>query len=192
MPIVVGIVPQVKVGLDSPREKTSRENLAPMEIRRATDDDFAAMWPIFAEVAAAGDSYPHSMDVSYDEAFRYWLRPPRISYVAIDDRANLVGMYYLRPNQETLGAHVANAGYCVAAPRRGEGIGKAICHHSIAESRRLGYLAMQFNLVVSTNDRAIAVWKKCGFEIVGTLPKAFRHKEQGLVDAYVMYRWIGD
>lgn len=162
-----------------------------MDIRRATDDDFPAMWPIFAEVAAAGDTYPHAMDVSYDEGFHYWMRPPRISYVAVDRADEVVGMYYLRPNQESLGAHVANAGYCVAKTRRGEGIGQALCEHSIAEARRLGYLAMQYNLVVSTNERAIALWKKCGFEIVGTLPRAFRHRELGLVDAYVMYRWIG-
>lgn len=168
-----------------------------LEIRRATDDDFEGIWEIFERVAADGDTFPHSTDVSRDEAFEYWMRPPRITYVAVAPLANsgnsaIVGMYYLRPNQESLGAHVANAGYCVHAGYRGHGIGRSLAEHSIAEARDLGFLAMQYNLVVSTNHRALELWKSCGFEVVGTLEKAFRHKDLGLVDAMVMYQWIGD
>ncbi len=165
--------------------------IASIEIRLATDDDFVGIWPIFAEVAAAGDTYPHAEDISRDEAFAYWMRPPRVAYVALCE-GEVVGMFYLRPNQESLGAHVANAGYCVARDFRGRGIGRKMCIHSIAEARQRGYLAMQFNLVVSTNVASIHVWRECGFEIVGTLDRAFRHHTLGLVDAYVMYQWIGD
>lgn len=163
-----------------------------MQIRPATDDDFPGIWHIFRHVAAAGDSFPHAVDVSRDEAFHYWMRPPRVAYLAITTEGEVAGMYYLRPNQEALGGHVANAGYCVGVEHRGRGLGRSLCEHSLGEARRLGYLAMQYNLVVSTNVRAVALWQKCGFEIVGTLPKAFRHPAHGLVDAYVMYQWLGD
>jgi L-amino acid N-acyltransferase YncA len=167
------------------------EDSANLTIRPARDDDFPGMWTIYEQVARAGDTYPHATDVGHDEAFDYWMRPPRTSYVGIGgDR--VVGMYYLRPNQETLGAHVANAGYCVDKSVRKLGVGRRLCEHSIAEARRLGYLAMQFNLVVSTNVASIRMARSCGFEIVGTLPRAFRHRDLGLVDAHVMYQWIGE
>jgi len=101
-----------------------------------------------------------------------------------------VGTYLLKPNQPGQGSHVANCGYMVARAASGRGIGEAMCRHSLEEARRLGFRAMQFNFVVSTNTRAVALWKKCGFSVVGTVPQAFRHPTLGLVDAHVMHRLL--
>jgi ribosomal protein S18 acetylase RimI-like enzyme len=101
-------------------------------------------------------------------------------------------MYKIIANQRDLGSHVANASYMVDPGKAGRGVGKAMGLHSLREARRAGFLAMQFNLVVSTNEAAVALWKKIGFSIAGTLPKAFRHQELGYIDAYVMYRFLDD
>jgi len=117
------------------------------------------------------------------------MAPHVATYVAETDGV-VVGTYILKPNQPGLGSHVANAGYMVHPDHAGKGTGKAMCEHSLEEARKGGYLAMQFNIVVSTNETAVALWKKMGFSIVGVLPKVFRHIERGLVDAYVMHRFL--
>ena len=100
----------------------------------------------------------------------------------------IAGTYILRPNQSGGGSHVANAAFMVSASARGQGIGRAMAEHCLSEARRLGFRAMQFNYVISTNTAAIHLWQDLGFEIVATLPSAFRHPEKGYVDVYVMYR----
>jgi len=159
------------------------------EIRQALETDFDGIWQILKEVFRQGDTYPHSPRTSREEAFKYWMVTPTATYVAVD-KGELVGTYYLRPNQPDLGSHVCNAGYMVSSRARNRGIGTAMGRHSIAEARRLGFKAMQFNLVVATNEPSIRLWKKLGFDVVGTLPKAFNHKDLGLVDAFVMYRML--
>jgi L-amino acid N-acyltransferase YncA len=157
------------------------------EIRRARPDDDDAIWTIFHEVVASGDTFPFSPDTARPQALEFWMHPQNATYVAVVDR-KVVGSYYLKPNQPGLGAHVCNAGYMVATRARGLGLGRAMGEHSLIEARRLGYRAMQFNIVVTTNAHAVSLWKSLGFHIVGTLPKAFRHSQHGFVDALVMYR----
>jgi ribosomal protein S18 acetylase RimI-like enzyme len=111
-----------------------------------------------------------------------------IFVASLDGR--IAGTYILKPNQPGLGSHVANAGYMVGSDFAGRGVGRAMCEHSLEEARRRGFLAMQFNMVISTNEAAVALWKKLGFNIVGTLPRVFRHKRLGLVDAFVMHRFL--
>jgi len=178
-----------------------------MEIRRASQTDGDAIWNIFHEVVAAGDTYAFDPQTSRKDALAYWFRPDTHTYVAelqsvgdgvappgkptasptIYDR-QIGGTYILRPNQLGPGSHVANAAFMVAASARGQGIGRAMAEHSLSEARRLGFRAMQFNFVVSTNMAAIHLWKELGFKIVGTLPGAFRHPQNGYVDVYVMFR----
>src|SRR4051812_37916950 len=110
------------------------------------------------------------------------------TYVAEDKKGRVVGTYILKPNQPALGAHVANAGFMVCPSARGHGVGRRMAEHCLAESRRLGYCAMQFNFVVSRNQPSVRLWQQLGFEIVGTLPGAFRHARHGFVDAYVMFK----
>lgn len=158
-------------------------------IRKASAADFPAMLAIFRKVLATGDTYVLSAATTDAEAFDYWFGTGIPSYVA-EDRGRLVGMYRFIPNQKDRGCHVANASFMVDPDARSRGIGWALGLHCLAEARRAGFLAMQFNMVVSTNTRAVALWKKLGFTIVGRLPKAYRHEQFGLVDAYVMYRFL--
>lgn len=160
-----------------------------MEIRRALDSDFDGIWEIFHEVVQAGDTYVYAPDTTKEQAHAIWMSKDLSTYVAIRD-GKIVGTYILRPNHVGLGSHVANAGYMVKRGASGKGIGAALCDHSMEEARRQGFLAMQFNMVVTTNERAVALWQRMGFSIMGTLPKVFRHSRLGLVDAYVLHRFL--
>lgn len=158
-----------------------------LEVRGATKADWVTIWPIVHEVLSGGDTYPYPPDTPEPKAFDIWMTSPVATYVALD-AGEVVGTYYLKPNQPGLASHVCNAGYMVTSTARGKGVGRVMCQHSMQEARKLGFSAMQFNLVVSTNVHAIKLWEDMGFGIVGTLPKAFRHKDKGLVDAHVMYK----
>lgn len=160
-----------------------------MEIRRASASDWEAIWSIFRAVVATGDTYVYAPDTTKEEAFALWMAPAGATYVAVEGDA-VVGTYILKPNQPSLGAHVANAGFMVLPDAAGRGIGRTMAEHCLREAKAAGYLAMQFNFVVSTNERAVALWRSLGFSIVGTLPKAFHHRSLGLVDAYVMHRFL--
>jgi L-amino acid N-acyltransferase YncA len=171
-----------------------------MRIRAATDADHDAVWNIFHDVVAPGDTYAFDPAISRSDALAYWFAPGTHTYVARREFArndvtapaiegrDIVGTYILRPNQSGGGSHVANAAFMVAPDARGLGVGRAMGEHCISEARRLGFRAMQFNFVVSINESAVRLWQKLGFKIVGTLPDAFRHPEKGYIDVYVMYR----
>jgi L-amino acid N-acyltransferase YncA len=158
-----------------------------LEIRQATEAAHDAIWDIFHAIVAAEDTYAFDPKISRDEALAYWFRADTHTYVAEED-GRVVGTYILRANQPGSGSHVANAAFMVAPPARGQGIGRAMGEHCLSEARRLGFRAMQFNFVVSTNEGAIRLWKQLGFKIVGTLPGAFRYPQKGYVDVYVMFR----
>jgi L-amino acid N-acyltransferase YncA len=162
-----------------------------LNIRPATDADHDAIWKIFHDVIAPGDTYVFVPDTSRQDALAYWFQSGNHAYVAAQDR-HVVGTYILKANRPDLGSHVANASFMVAPSARGQGVGRAMCEHCLSEARRLGFRAMQFNFVVSTNESAIRLWKQLDFEIVGTLPGAFRHPEKGFVDVYVMFRSLID
>jgi len=159
-----------------------------MMIRGATEADEDAIWSIFHAVVASGDTYAFDPQTSREDALSYWFRPGTHTYVAENDEGRVVGTYVLRPNQPALGSHVANAGFMVSPMARGSGVGRQMAEHCMAEARRLGFRAMQFNFVVSTNEPAVRLWQHLGFEIIGTLPGAFRHTRLGFVDAYVMFK----
>lgn len=158
-----------------------------VEIREATAANRDAIWDIFREVVAARDTYAFDPGMSRQDALGYWFQANTRTYIA-ESSGRIVGTYILRPNQSGGGSHVANAAFMVAPVARGRGIGRAMAEHCLTEGRRLGFRAMQFNFVVSTNDPALRLWQTLGFKIVGTLPGAFRHPEKGYVDVYVMFR----
>ncbi len=160
-----------------------------LDIRAAKDPDFDAIWNIFQAVVRRGDTYAFPPDSTAVDARRLWMSVDVETFVALRD-GQIVGTYILKPNQPGLGAHVANAGFMVAQDQHRRGIGRAMAEHAIETARSRGYLAMQFNLVVSTNTGAIDLWRSLGFSIVGTLPKVFRHRDDGLVDAHVMHRFL--
>jgi L-amino acid N-acyltransferase YncA len=157
-----------------------------LNIRQATEADGDAIWNIFHAVITTGDTYAFNPQMSRQDALAGWFGPDTHTYVAEKDQ-HVVGTYILRPNQSGGGSHVANAAFMVAPTARGLGVGKQMGEHCLSEARRLGFRAMQFNFVVSTNEAAIRLWKQLGFEIVGTLPGAFRHPERGYVDVYIMF-----
>ena len=159
-----------------------------MTIRPATQADANDIWRIFQAVVAPGDTYAFSADTSERDAVAYFLGPAITSFVA--DEGRVIGMYKLIPNRAGRGSHVANASFMVDPSAQGRGAGKTMGEHCLDEARRQGYEAMQFNFVVSTNTAGVTLWKKLGFAIIGTLPKAFQHATLGRVDAYVMHRFL--
>ena len=160
-----------------------------LQIREIGADQFDLVWPIFRSVVATGDTYAYAPDTGLEEARAMWTTAPTRCFLALID-GQPAGCYMLKPNQPGLGDHVANAGYMVAAHARGQGLAGKLCEHSLAMARAAGFLAMQFNFVVSTNEVAVNLWRKHGFQVVGTIPKAFRHATLGLVDTYVMHRLL--
>jgi len=157
------------------------------QMRQAAAADSDVIWDIFHAVVVHGDTYTFDPAISREEALAYWFHPSNRCYVA-ERAGNVVGTYVLRANQPGLGSHVANAAFMVSPQARGFGVGRAMGEHALSEARRLGFRAMQFNFVVSTNEPAVALWQQLGFQIVGTLPGVFRHSQKGFVDAYVMFR----
>jgi ribosomal protein S18 acetylase RimI-like enzyme len=157
-------------------------------IRPLVQSDWPAVWRIIEPVFRAGDTYSFAADITEEEALRAWVEVPAATFVAEDETGTILGSYYLKANQPGRGAHVCNCGYLVGEAARGKGIASALCEHSQQAAVKRGFRAMQYNLVVSTNTGAVRLWKKHGFEIVGTLPEAFLHPSKGYVDAYVMYK----
>jgi L-amino acid N-acyltransferase YncA len=158
-----------------------------LKIRLATNADHDAVWNIFHAVVAPGDTYSFDPQISREEALSYWIQSNTHTYVAEQDQ-EVIGTYILKANQLALGSHVANAAFMVAPDVRAQGVGRAMGEHCLSEARRLGFRAIQFNFVVATNESALRLWRQLGFEIVGTLPGAFRHPTKGFVDVHVMFR----
>ena len=128
-----------------------------------------------------------SPNTSKSDMSDLWMADQMHTYV-LESKGKILGTYFIKPNHPDLGSHIANAGYMVHPDYHGQGIGKLLCEHSMAEAEKHGFIAMQFNMVVSTNEGAIKLWQKCGFRIIGTIPKAFDHQSLGLVDAHIMYK----
>ena len=158
-----------------------------LRIRVVGPADADVIWAILEPVIRAGETYTLARDMKREDALAYWLASSHEVFVAEED-GRVLGTYFLCPNQMGGGSHVANCGYVTAIDATGKGIAKAMCAHSLEQAKARGFRAMQFNFVVSSNERAVELWKRLGFEIVGQLPKAFLHPVIGYTDAYVMYR----
>ena len=162
---------------------------ADMKIRKVDKKtDYEDIWEIFSSVIQTGDTYVFDPTTPKEHFDKFWFGESIDTFVAIDENENVVGTYFIKPNQVGLGSHIANCGYMVHPACQGRGAGKLMCEHSIAFAKQKGYVGMQFNIVVSTNTNAVHLWKKFGFEIIGTTPKGFRHKQFGLVDTYIMFK----
>ena len=156
-------------------------------IRPAVQSDDDSIWRMIEPAFRAGETYPLPRDISRADAFAYWRALGHEVFVA-ENGGQIVGTYYLRSNNRGGGSHVANCGYIVATDASRRGVARAMCADSLERARECGFTAMQFNFVISSNERAVSLWQSCGFAIVGTLPRAFAHPTRGFVDAYVMYR----
>ena len=160
-----------------------------LTVRAARPDDADAIWTILEPMIRAGDTYTLPREMSREAALAFWFASGHEVFVAEED-GGVVGTYFLRANQAGGGSHVANCGYVTAARAAGKGVARAMCGHSLEHAKSRGFRAMQFNFVVSSNERAVRLWKSFGFEIVGRLPEAFRHPSGNYADAYVMYRLL--
>jgi len=158
-------------------------------IRNATAADHEPVWAILEPTIRAGETYTLPRDMSREEALAYWFGPGHEVFVA-EDAGQIAGTYFMQANQKGGGDHVANCGYMTAPHATGRGIARAMCAHSLEHAKARRFRAMQFNFVVSTNERAVRLWQSFGFEIAGRLPGAFRHPAAGFVDALVMYRQL--
>jgi L-amino acid N-acyltransferase YncA len=160
-----------------------------MIIRPATSADANSIWAILEPTIRAGETYTLPRDMAKEQALAYWFSPEHTVFVAEQD-GEVLGSYYLRANQQGGGAHVCNCGYMTAGWAAGRGVATAMCEHSLEFARSVGFLAMQFNIVISSNEPAVYLWQKFGFATVGRIPKAFLHPSLGYVDALVMYRTL--
>ncbi|HXC48690.1 MAG TPA: GNAT family N-acetyltransferase [Candidatus Sulfotelmatobacter sp.] len=158
-----------------------------MAIHLATDSDRDAIWAILEPMIRLGETYTLPRDMSKKQALEYWFAADKETFVWKEDGV-VLGTYFLKANQLGGGAHVANCGYVTASAAQGRGIARQMCLHSLERARERGFRGMQFNFVVTTNERAIKLWTSLGFNIVGRLPLAFEHPALGFVDALVMYR----
>jgi RimJ/RimL family protein N-acetyltransferase len=159
-------------------------------VREYRATDWPAIWPMLHATFLAGDTYTFSPQSTEQEIRAAWVEVPANTFVACDSDDRILGTYFIKPNQPSLGAHVCNCGYVVAAYAQGQGVATLMCEHSQAQALAMGFRAMQFNFVVSTNVRAIRLWEKLGFSVVGRLPGAFRHRQLGYIDALVMFKTL--
>jgi L-amino acid N-acyltransferase YncA len=160
-----------------------------MNIREATKEDWDLVWPIFHEIVKAGDTYAYEENTTKDQAEKIWFNAPCKTYI-FEDNGKILGTYYLKTNQVGPGSHVCNCGYMVSSLARGKGLATSMCEHSQQIAKELGFKAMQFNFVASSNEGAVRLWDKLGFKVVGRLPQAFNHPVKGYIDALVMYKWL--
>jgi len=160
-----------------------------MNIREATEKDIKAIWVIFKIVVQSGDTFAFAPDTNFAEMQKIWFAPGMNTFVA-EENGKITGSYFIKPNQPGLGSHIANCGYIVDPVERGKGIASQMCAHSMEIAKTLGYKGMQYNLVVSTNVKAVKLWEKCGFKIIGIIPGGFNHQEFGYVDAFIMFHPI--
>jgi len=160
-----------------------------IHIRPMTPADFEHFWPTFQAIVAARETYAFDPAMSQEQARQLWLELPLHTLVAEED-GQLLGSYYLKANAAGPGSHVSNCAYMVCEGARGRGVARLMCEHSQRLAHEQGFLAMQFNSVVASNEVAVALWHALGFETVGRLPHAYRHARLGLVDCLVMYKWL--
>lgn len=167
------------------------QGVAPCEIRKANPEDFQAIYDIFQTVLNTGDTYSYTPEeMTPERAMLYWMADTDTHCHVADIDGKVVGCYAIRPNRTGRARHVANASYIVDPAYRNRGIGRALGEHAILQGKELGYASFQFNFVVSVNEAAVKLWQSLGFKIAGTLPKVFNHATKGLVDVYVMHRFL--
>jgi len=157
-----------------------------LTIRPAEDQDTGAIWAMLEPVFRAGDTYAIDPNISQEAALAYWLGEH--AYVAEDDAIR--GTFYIRDNQKGGGAHVCNSGFITARGAEGKGVAGAMLSHSLTEARRLGYSAMQFNFVLESNTRAVAIWRRKGFAQIGRQPRAFQMPDNSYVDALIFHKFL--
>lgn len=158
-----------------------------INIRKTTQKDRPAIWAILEPIFRAGETYAVDPDISEADALNYWTKGTHTSFVA-EQGGQVYGTYFMCPIQGGNGAHICNCGYATHIKAQGKGIARAMLEHSLENAPQMGFRAMQFNFVLASNIRAVAIWEKHGFDIIGRIPAAFNHPKNGFVDALVMHK----
>ncbi|WUH88977.1 GNAT family N-acetyltransferase [Streptomyces sp. NBC_00433] len=159
-----------------------------MLIREATAEDWPAIWPFFHRIVAEGETFTYPLDLTEDQAAQWWLLPaPFRTVVAVDEAGAVLGTAKMNRNHMGNGSHIASASYMVDPAHSRQGVGRALCAHSVAWAREAGYRAMQFNAVVESNAHAVKLYRSLGFEVIGTLPEGFLHPRLGYVGLHIMH-----
>jgi L-amino acid N-acyltransferase YncA len=165
-----------------------------VQIRNATPDDWAAIWPFFHDIVTARETYAYDPDLTEDEARALWMSPSTATLsrttVAVDADGTVLGSANMYPNRPGPGSHVASASFMVDSAARGKGVGRLLCADMIDWAGRSGFRSIQFNAVVETNESAVHLWQQLGFRIIGTVPEAFNHPKHGYVGLHVMHRFL--
>jgi L-amino acid N-acyltransferase YncA len=156
-------------------------------IRPATDDDWRHIWPFFSAIVAAGETYAFPEDLTPESGRGWWMEHPPGSTVVLEDAGRVLGSAKMGPNRPGRGDHVGTASFMVDPASQGRGVGRALATYVVDWHRAQGYAGIQFNAVVETNTAAVHLWQSVGFEIVGTVPGAFRSTAHGRVGLHVMY-----
>jgi L-amino acid N-acyltransferase YncA len=160
-----------------------------LSIRDARAGDWPAIWAFMEPIVRAGETFSWDRDLDEARARRFWMQPPPgATLVAVDGGGRVVGSAELAPNHGGGAAHTANAGFMVDTAHAGRGVGRALAQAALERARTEGFRGMQFNAVVATNERAVALWRSLGFEILATVPEGFEHPTQGYVGLHIMYR----
>lgn len=159
---------------------------ASLIVRKILPEDYDSLWVIIKEVIAGGETYVFHPDSSREKMLAYWLAPDKQVYV-VEQEGKMVGTFTIKPNMPDRGSHVANGSYMVSPRHAGKGVGEFMGRYSLEEAKRLGYQAMQFNIVIKSNLPAVKLWQKIGFRIIGEVPNAFQHPKLGPTNAYIMY-----
>jgi GNAT superfamily N-acetyltransferase len=160
-----------------------------LHIRPMTPADFESFWPVFSDIIQAQETYAFDPDMTSEMAYELWCELPLKTFVA-EKGGEILGSYYIKANGMGPGSHVCNCGYMVSPAARGQGVARLMCEHSQQVALDAGFRAMQFNSVVSTNEVAVTLWKKLGFDIIGTIPQGYNHKRLGYVDCFIMYKGL--
>ena len=159
-----------------------------MTVREATPADWPAIWGFMRMIVAAGETFSWDRDIAEADALEIWMGPPpRRTFVAVDDD-RVIGSAVMGPNHGGPASHVATASFMVDPAAVGRGAGRALGQRALDQAFADGYRAMQFNAVVESNGRAVALWRSLGFEVLTTVPEAFQHPKDGLVGLHIMHR----
>lgn len=158
-----------------------------LDIVEINSSKFDEIWAVLSPVFKTGETYPIAPDATKEDGKAYWFAPDKRVYAA-SDQGEIVGTYYIKPNQIGLGSHVCNAGFVVAAEHSGKGYGTLLGWHALQTAKEMGYESMQFNLVVANNIASLKIWQKLGFDVIGTIPEAFNYRGEKHIDAYILYK----
>lgn len=158
-----------------------------LSARIATDKDEKALWGILEPMVRKGGTYVFSLDKTKESMMGYWMGTDKTTFV-VENEGVVVGTFYLKANQEGLGDHICNAGFVVSRDAEGQGVGRWMGEYAQEAAKSREFLAMQFNFVIQSNQKAVHLWKSLGFSVIGEIPEAYRHPNLGLVSAFIFYK----